>query len=98
MKLYLFLVFLEQLVLVLAYPESLCGDPSRFVRIWDLTYFKGGYQDFEEKGKQDSGNEIKLGTRFGCVMMLVSGYLVYTRRMKPSKQSELRFLKCQEKL
>lgn len=73
MKLYLFLVFLEQLlVLVLAYSESLCGDPSRFVRIWDLTYFKGGYQDFEEKGKQDSGNEMKLGTRFGCVGFRIS--------------------------
>ena len=98
MKLHLFLVFLEQLVLVLAYSESLCGDPSRFFRIWDLTYFKVGYQDFEEKGKQDSGNEIKLGTRLGHVMMLASGNLVYTCRAKPSEQSELRFLKCQEKL
>ena len=42
--------------------------------------------------------KYKLGTRFGYVMMLTSGYLVYTCRAKPSKQSELRFLKCQEKL
>ena len=40
----------------------------------------------------------KLGTRFGYVMMLASRNLVYTCRAKPSKQRELRFLKCQEKL
>ena len=41
--------------------------------------------------------KYKLGTRFGYVMMLTSGYLVYTCRAKPSKQSELRFLKMSGK-
>ena len=36
-------------------------DPNRFCRIWDLTHFKVGYQDFEEKGEQDPGKEIQTG-------------------------------------
>ena len=42
--------------------------------------------------------KYELVTRFGYVMMLASGNFVYTCRAKPSEQSELRFLKCQEKL